>query len=147
MSDSFGDDGQRDTATAPVPIQPAASLDGRLGRVEGLLQALLTNQREEALRASESRGRLYESVEDIRAEVRQVGQDQAQTANRLSAIEATLEDRVMPVITRVERLELKTEGAVMAGGHAWRAVKVVTGAVLVLVTAFWREILSALRHI
>lgn len=113
-----------------------------LGRVEGKLDRLIAAQERDAASASRSRERLYAGLEEVGGEVRKLAEDQTAIDGRLTTIETTLRDRVLPAVERVEAMEQRAVGAAWAGRAGHFAVRNVFWPAVVAVVAFWDRVVA-----
>jgi len=113
-----------------------------LGRVEGKLDRLIAAQERDAASAARSRERLYQGLEAVGAEVRNLADDQTAIDGRLTTIETVINDRVLPAVERVEAMEQRAVGAAWAARAGRFVVRNVFWPIALLAVAFWERVVA-----
>ena len=107
-----------------------SSIERSLGELRGDVRSLLRELERDRVQSRESRGRLYERIEKIEADVKIVGAVASQARDKADATAKTLAEEVKPQTDKIKALGIKgggfLAGAALIGGlasaPAWAAI-------------------------
>lgn len=106
-----------------------------LGGVDGLRRDLQASD----LKSDRSRADMHRRLDDLVDQAAEIETTVSVIGTRLAAVEATIKDRVMPTVGRVEAWEQRGIGAIAAVG-------LVSGTMGAILMAFWQEIFAKLTR-
>ncbi len=118
------------------------ALIGQVSAINAKLDGLITAFEKSDDDAKESRSRLYSQVEALARQQAEIRVEQTNQATRLSKIEATIEEDVLPVIETIKRMEQRAHGAAWVGRSLRWVARGIVFPVAGALIAFWEELVA-----